>query len=97
MKEKIIEKLKEKKESLNMGKTLNYLQDVALKVLSPRKAHEYISKSSNDARQCDGMDGLFINGRYFDWKVFETQKYDIVKAYLDYFDNDTLVAICERV
>lgn len=97
MKEKIVEKLKQQRPNEGWGKTLNYLQGVALKVLSPRKANAYLRKSNDDARQCDGMDGLFINGKYFDWKVFETQKYDIVRAFLDYFDYDTLVALYEKM
>lgn len=85
----ILTKLKK----LNMGKSLNLLQDIAERVLSKRRWREYLIASNKDVQECEGMDGLLINGRYFDWKEFETNKNSIIMAYLKYFTEEEVKEI----
>ncbi len=67
------------------GKVLNILQEIAEKVLSENEFKHYVNKSVSDAGRCVGMDGILINGHYFDWKDFDKKSEDIVLAWLDYF------------
>ena len=85
----ILTKLKK----LNMGKSLNLLQDIAERVLSKRRWREYLIASSKDAQECEDMDGLLINGEYFDWKEFEFNKNNIIRAYLRYFTEEEVKEI----
>lgn len=91
--EKIIQKVKH----LDLGNSLNHIQDVAERVLSLRKWTRYVAKSHKDYVACEGMDGIFLNGQYFDWKEFEIHKDDIVKAYLRYFDESDIQLIAEAM
>ena len=74
----------------DFGKTLNYLQDVAEKVLTKREFNRYLKVSNRDIQECDGMDGILFNGQYFDWKEFNYKQREIVSAWLGYFSPDQL-------
>lgn len=93
LEEKIIQKVKH----LDLGNSLNHIQDVAERVLSPRKWTRYVAKSHKDYVSCEGMDGILLNGQYFDWKEFVIHKDDMVKAYLRYFDESDIQLIAEAM
>ena len=81
----------------NFGKTLNKLQDVAEKVLTKKEFHTYLVKSNLDADMCEGMDGILLNGQYFDWRTFEFKQREIVSAWLNYFDEKQLMKIANAL
>lgn len=81
--------------STSFGVILNRIQDKAEKVLSEKEWNNYLRASSKDADRCAGMDGILLNGHYFDWKEFEVNKKQIVSAYLDYFSEAQLGKIAE--
>ena len=81
----------------DMGYSLNHIQDVAEQVLTPKRWTEYLIASNADANECEGMDGILINGEYFDWKEFGPHKERIVRAYLRYFTDDELVLIANAL
>lgn len=89
----MIEKILNKVKRLDMGHALNKIQDTAEKVLTPTRWNVYLRLSSQDIRRCDGMDGLLLNGEYFDWKEFNTKKDNIVKAFLRYFTDAEILLI----
>lgn len=81
----------------NFGYTLNKLQDVAEQVLSKKEFRAYLVKSSLDADMCEGMDGILLNGQYFDWRTFEFKQREIVSAWLNYFDEEQLMKIANAL
>ena len=89
----IIQKVK----PLDMGHALNHIQDAAEQVLSESHWMRYLRASNRDYNACEGMDGILLNGEYFDWKVFETQKDDIVRAFLRYFDDSDIALIANAL
>lgn len=93
MENTIIQKVKH----LDLGNSLNRIQDVAEKVLTPRKWVRYVAKSHKDYVACEGMDGILLNGEYFDWKEFTYNKDNIVKAYLRYFDENDIRLIAKAM
>lgn len=82
-----------KAKNLDMGQALNLIQDIAERVLSKKRWEEYLIASSNDANECEGMDGILLNGEYFDWKEFGWNKNSIIKAYLRYFTEEEIKEI----
>ena len=94
MKQKIIAKLNL---MIGFGKCLNFIQNIAECVLSKKEWKEYLIASNKDAQACDGMDGILLNGRYFDWRKFDSHCEEIVLAYLDYFNDAQLKLIYERL
>ena len=89
----MVEIILKKVKGLDMGHSLNHIQDVAEKVLSKKRWHQYLVSSSQDAEDCEDMDGLLLNGEYFDWRSFGPQKNNIVRAYLRYFTEDEISKI----
>ena len=81
----------------NFGYTLNKLQDIAEQVLSKKEFRTYLVKSSLDADMCEGMDGILLNGQYFDWRTFEFKQREIVSAWLNYFDEEQLMKIANSL
>ena len=79
-----------KVKNLNMGQALDFIQSIAEHVLSKRRWRQYLIASSQDAEECDGMDGILLNGEYFDWKEFEWNKNKIILAYLRYFTEEEI-------
>lgn len=77
------------------GRVLNILQTIAEKVLSENEFSRYVNKSVADAGRCVGMDGILINGHYFDWKDFNKKSEDIVLAWLDYFTPSQVKRIAD--
>lgn len=90
MSETTLNIINDKVKKENLGEALDHLQNVAEQVLDKRRWRQYLIASNKDANECDGMDGLLINGEYFDWKEFEYRKNDIVKAYLRYFSDEEI-------
>ena len=88
-KEKILEKVNLKRD---FGYVLNELQDIACENLSKRSVNNYLRASCRDANACEGMDGMLINGHYWDWKEFFKVR-EIVSAWLDYFTESELQTI----
>ena len=91
-KQKIISLLPKSKRD-NWGYGANHIQDVAEKVLTKKEFNAYLKKSNKDVDACEGMDGQLFNGQYFDWRQFETQGVQILSAFLDYFDDVSLMKI----
>lgn len=89
----MVEMILKKVKGLDMGHSLNHIQDVAEKVLSKKRWNQYLVSSSQDAEDCEDMDGLLLNGEYFDWRSFSPQKNNIVRAYLRYFTEDEISKI----
>ena len=79
------------------GRALNKLQDVAEKVLPKKEFKSYLIKSNADMDKCDGMDGILLNGEYFDWREFTYKQKEIVSAWLRYFDEDQLMKIAKAL
>ena len=75
------------------GKLCNQIQDVAYDHLSAKAWNSYIEKAARDSEECDGSDFLVMNGRYWDWKEFDTKTVEIVTAFLDYFNASALTLI----
>ena len=94
MKQKIIAKLNLKK---GWGKCLNLIQSIAEYVLPSDEWERYLAAATQDAKECEGMDGLLLNGQYFDWKEFDYRCGEIVSAYLDYFNDTQLKLIYEHL
>ena len=94
LKQKIIAKLNLNK---GWGKCLNVIQDIAEKVLPKKEWLSYLKSSWEDAQACKGMDGVLLNGQYFDWRQFETHSREIVLAYLNYFSDEQLQLICQNL
>lgn len=82
-----------KVKNLDMGYSLNRIQDVAEQVLSKKRWKQYLIASNQDAQECEDMDGMLLNGEYFDWRSFGPQKNNIVKAFLRYFTDDEIEKI----
>lgn len=89
----MLETILNKVRKLNMGKSLNKIQDVAERILTKRRWRQYLIDANKDVDKCKGMDGLFINGEYFDWKEFEWNKDAIIMAYLRYFTDEEIMQI----
>lgn len=89
MEDVIVQKMKQ----YDMGHSLNHIQNTAEKVLTKKRWREYLLASNKDAQVCDGMDGILLNGEYFDWKEFGYRKNEIVKAYLRYFTEEEVQKI----
>ena len=81
----------------DFGEILNHLQDVAEKALPKKEFNEYLRKSCADMGECDAMDGILINGYYFDWKEFNSKKVEIVTAWLSYFNEKQLIKIAQAL
>ena len=79
-----------KVKKLSMGEALNLIQDVAESVLSKKRWKQYLTASNKDADECDGMDGMLLNGEYFDWREFNWNKNAIINAFLRYFTEDEI-------
>ena len=92
--EQIISKTKNQGE---FGAMLNYIQDVAEEVLTEREWDAYLEKANNDTEQCEEQDGILLNGEYFDWRQFKSQRFNIVKAYLRYFNQEQLNKILKAI
>lgn len=88
-----MENILKKTKKLNMGQALNAIQDTAEKVLSKNRWQQYLVDSNADAEECDGMDGILLNGEYFDWREYGWNKNNIIKAYLRYFTENEIKQI----
>lgn len=75
------------------GAVCNYIQDVAETVLTNKEWNDYLLTSVADAETCNDMDGVLLNGQYFDWRECYTKIEEITKAYLDYFTDEQLERI----
>ena len=93
----VIDIIINKVKKLDLGHALNHIQDVAEQVLTEEEFQRYLIDSSKDADECDGMDGMLLNGRYFDWREFNWNKDQMVKSYLDYFTWDEKVRIVQHL
>lgn len=96
IRERIVEKSLTRN-SGNWGKALNQIQGIAKDVLDEKAFDRYLEKSNKDARICDGMDCIVLNGKVFDWKEFRTKADQIVDAYLGYFTNVELQLIYAKL
>lgn len=94
MYEKILKKVDSKSE---IGATLNYLQDVAEQVLSEKEFTLYLVKSTKDMDECEGMDGMLINGQYFDWREFNFKQREMISAWLSYFSESQVDKIARAI
>lgn len=93
MTEIIVKKVK----PYDMGYSLNHIQDAAEKVLTPERWDAYLIASNIDADECEGMDGILINGEYFDWRSFGPKKDNIVRAFLRYFTPSEIELIAKAL
>ena len=81
----------------DFGKTLNHLQNIAKKVLSKKEFDIYLELAGDDIEECEGMDGMLLNGCYFDWKEFSYKQREIVSAWLSYFNETQLGKIAKAL
>lgn len=79
--------------SQDFGFLLNKIQNIVLEDFSKEEINDYVIKSSRDAEQTEDLDGILLNGHYFDWREFDTRKREIVSAYLEYFTDEQLERI----
>lgn len=93
----IVEKFNQKIKLGDWGKVLNSIQSAAEEVLDEKEFDSYLTKSNKDADDCDGMDGILFNGKYFDWREFKTKAKEIVLAYLKYFNDSQLKRIANKL
>lgn len=93
LEEQIIQKLGTR----TFGKAANKINRVAQEVLPKEQFHKITDKQNDDINECDGMDGMLLNGEYFDWKEFETRRDDMIKAFLRYFDTQQLQLIADKL
>lgn len=89
----IIRKVK----NLNMGAALNHIQDVAEQILSEERWDSFLIATNVDASECEGMDGMLLNGEYFDWREFEFKKNEIIRAFLRYFTYEEIASIAKAL
>ena len=83
----MVENIVKKVKPYDMGYSLNLIQNAAAQVLCKKRWQEYAKASNSDAEKCEGMDGILLNGEYFDWRSFGPQKDNIVRAFLRYFTD----------
>ena len=81
------------RKSWDIGMCLNYLQSLMAVELSSKAFNRYLKLATQDANMCDGMDGMLLNGEYFDWKEFDWNKESMIKAYLRYFNENEIELI----
>ena len=93
LEEQIIQKLGK----LNFGKAANKINRVAQKVLPKAQFQRIVVKQNKDAEECDELDGALLNNEYFDWRVFETRRDDMIRAFLRYFDTPQLQLIADNL
>lgn len=72
------------------GAILNRIQDAAEAALPKRNFQAYLDKAERDANASEGIDGVLLNGQYFDWREFEPKRLQIVRAYMRYFSAGEL-------
>lgn len=75
------------------GTILNDLQDIACEKLPKKSVDRFLKESNADAKKCEDMDCILLNGKVFDWRVFETEAPQIIEAFLDYFTEEELEII----
>lgn len=83
--EKLISLFPDKKN--NWGKICNLLQNVAEIVLPKKQFEAYVRASNEDMAVCEGCDFVTFNGEYFDWKEFDYNRDNIIRAFLKYFSE----------
>lgn len=88
--EKIISLLDRSK---GWGKACNQIQDAAFETFSAIQWNTFAARQEKDFNKCGGSDFLIMNGRYFDWKEFESKETEIILAYLSYFTDSQLEKI----
>lgn len=76
----------------SFGEWANLIQDIAMDVPSMTEDHwdMIYDRMEADVQDTEGQDGILINGNYYDWRQFETQRNDMIRDYLRYFDDQTL-------
>lgn len=94
IKQNIVDKTQD---SRGWGHVCNTIQDVVFDEFNEKELQEYCEKAQKDAEECEGSDFVTFNGQYFDWKEFNRRCDDIVKAFLDYFDNNQLNKIAKHL
>lgn len=79
----------------NFGEWANLIQDIASEVPSMTDDHWNMiyDRMKADCDATEGQDGILINGSYYDWKQFDTQRNDMIRDYLKYFDDQTLLEV----
>ena len=75
------------------GTILNDLQDIACEKLPQQSVKRFLKESNADAKKCEDMDYILLNGKIFDWRVFITKAPQVIEAFLDYFSEDELEII----
>lgn len=84
------EEILKKVNTTNWGKACNILQDIAFNVLTKKSLVRYLHNANKDVEECEGLDGVLLNGKYFDWKEYDYNYKAIINAYLDYFTDNEL-------
>ena len=54
-------------------------------------------KMQADVDACKDQDGALINGDYYDWRVFDSQKVQIIESFLKYFTDEQCEIILTRM
>lgn len=80
-----------------VGAIFNFIQDVAEKCLSKRSFNRYLDKSSAEDKLSEDSDCWIINGILYDWRVFESKKWEMVSDFLERFTSDDLKLIASEL
>jgi len=97
-KKDLIKKIEIKYFDLNdWGAILNELQDIACDNLPQKSVNRFLKASNADAQKCEDMDCILLNGQVFDWRLFDTHGEEIINAFLDYFTQEELEIIGNKL
>lgn len=92
-----LEKIKNKVKNLDFGKSANYIQGIAWEVCPQSSIKRFARAMSKDAEDCDGMDGMLLNGDYYDWREFTWNKDAMITSFLGYFTDNELEKIAQAI
>ena len=81
------------------GKWADLIQDIASELPTMTKEHwdEIYAHMKTDIDACEGQDGTLINGNYYDWREYTTRRNEILRSFLDYFDDETLKGVFNQI
>ena len=86
-----------KNDQREWGTILNDLQSKIVATIGDRKYRKYNHIIEEELKLTEDQDGIMFNGRYFDWKMFGTHKTQIVDAWLDYFPDNILSQVTNKI
>lgn len=81
------------------GKWADIIQDIAsgLPTMTTEHWNEIYEHMKADIDACEDQDGTLINGTYYDWRQYGMYRNDILRSFLDYFDDETIKGVFNQL